>query len=62
MVWSDESRFALFESDGRVRVWRYPEEGYNKNCIQPTVKFDGGSMMFWGCFGWHEVGPLVVVN
>jgi transposase len=62
MVWSDESRFALFESDGRVRVWRNPGEAYNKDCIQPTVKFGGGSVMFWGCFGWHGVGPLVVVD
>uniref|UniRef100_U9SVC2 Transposase Tc1-like domain-containing protein n=1 Tax=Rhizophagus irregularis (strain DAOM 181602 / DAOM 197198 / MUCL 43194) TaxID=747089 RepID=U9SVC2_RHIID len=41
-----ESRFALFESDGRVRVWRSPGEAYNKDCILPTVKFEGGSVMF----------------
>ena len=62
VVWSDESRFALFQSDGRARVWRSPEETYNKDCIQPTVKFGGVSVMFWGCFGWHGVGPLVVVE
>jgi transposase len=62
VVWSDESRFALFESDGRVRVWRRAGDTYNKDCIQPTVKFGGGSVMFWGCFGWHGVGPLVVVE
>ncbi|CAB4382790.1 unnamed protein product [Rhizophagus irregularis] len=62
VVWSDESRFALFESDGRVKVWRSPGEAYNKDCIQPTVKFGGGSVMFWGCFGWHGVGPLVVID
>ncbi|GET51079.1 transposable element Tcb1 transposase [Rhizophagus irregularis DAOM 181602=DAOM 197198] len=62
VVWSDESRFALFESDGRVRVWRNLGEAYNQNCIQPTVKFGDGSVMFWGCFSWHGVGPLVVVE
>ncbi|CAB4380217.1 unnamed protein product [Rhizophagus irregularis] len=62
VVWSDESRFALFESDGRVRVWRRAGDAYNKDCIQPTVKFGGGSVMFWGCFGWHGVRPLVVVS
>ncbi|RGB22994.1 hypothetical protein C1646_775173 [Rhizophagus diaphanus] len=40
------------------RVWRNPGETYNKDYIQPTVKFGGGS----GCFSWHGVGPLVVVN
>ncbi|CAB5191118.1 unnamed protein product [Rhizophagus irregularis] len=48
MVWSDESRFALFQSDGRARVWRSPRETYNKDCIQSTDKFGGGSVMFWG--------------
>ena len=62
IVWSDESRFALFESDGRVRVWRRSGEAYNEDCIQPTVKFGGGSVMFWGCFGWDGVGPLIVVD
>ena len=62
VVWSDESRFALFQSDGQARVWRCPGEVYNKDCIQHTVKFGGGSVMFWGCFGWHGVGPLVVVE
>jgi transposase len=62
IVWSDESRFTLFKSDGRVKVWRRVGEAYNKNCIKPTVKFGGGSVMFWGCFSWHGVGPLVVVE
>ncbi|GBC42304.2 helix-turn-helix domain-containing protein [Rhizophagus irregularis DAOM 181602=DAOM 197198] len=38
VVWSDESRFALFQSDGRARVWRSPGETYNKDCIQPTME------------------------
>ena len=62
IIWSDESRFALFESDGRVKVWRRAGEAYNEECIKPTVKFGGGSIMFWGCFGWRGVGPLVAVE
>ncbi|CAI2200298.1 15497_t:CDS:2, partial [Funneliformis geosporum] len=31
-----KDRFALFESDGRIRAWRSPGEAYNKNCILPT--------------------------
>ncbi|CAB4396462.1 unnamed protein product [Rhizophagus irregularis] len=47
---------------GRAKVWRSSGETYNKDCIQPTVKFGGGSVIFWGCFGWHGVGLLVVVE
>ena len=62
VVWSDKSRFALFESDGQIRVWRYLGKAYNKDYIQPTVKFRGGSVMFWGYFGWYGVGPLVIIK
>ena len=62
VVWSDESRFALFQSDGQARVWRSPKETYNKDCIQLTVKFSEVSVMFWRGFGWHGVGPLVVIE
>ncbi|CAB5123432.1 unnamed protein product [Rhizophagus irregularis] len=33
---------------GRARVWRSPRETYNKDCIQSSVKFGGGSVIFWG--------------
>ncbi|CAI2193162.1 11018_t:CDS:2, partial [Funneliformis geosporum] len=26
------------------------------------LKFGGSSVMFWGCFGWHGVRPLVVIE
>ncbi|CAB4385965.1 unnamed protein product [Rhizophagus irregularis] len=48
--------------NGQARVWRSPRETYNKDCIQSTVKFGGGSIMFWGVLGWHGVGPLIVVE
>ncbi|CAH1768419.1 13365_t:CDS:2, partial [Entrophospora sp. SA101] len=48
--------------EGLVRVWRKPGEAYKEDCIQPTVKFGGGTVMFWECFGWHGVRPLIVVE
>ncbi|CAI2193780.1 16812_t:CDS:1 [Funneliformis geosporum] len=38
------------------------EEAYNNDCIQPTLKFGSRSVIFWGCFSWYGVGPLVVVE
>ena len=62
IVWSDESRFALFKSDGRIKVWRKVGEAYKADCVKPTVKYGGGSVMFWGCFTWDGVGPLIPVE
>jgi transposase len=62
IIFTDESRFCLHKSDGRTRVWRKPGERFHKECVNTTVKFNGGSVMFWGCFSWWGVGPLVLVE
>ena len=35
--WSDESRFLLHVTDGRMRVWRHKNTAYTPRNIQPTV-------------------------
>ena len=59
VIWSDESRFTLFENDGKARVWRLPKERYDIDCVVPTVKHGGGGVMVWGCFTWDSLGPLI---
>ncbi len=46
---SDETKINLFGSDGAKRVWRQPGEEYKDECVLPTFKHDGGSVMVWGC-------------
>ena len=62
VVFTDESRFCLHKADGRERTWRRVNEKYHKDCINTTMKFGGGSVMFWGCFCWWGVGPLVRIK
>jgi hypothetical protein len=62
VIWSDESSFQLIPSGGRVRVWRRKAEKYLKECLAPTVKHGGGSVMIWGCFRSGKLGPLVAVE
>ncbi|GFV10438.1 transposable element Tc1 transposase [Trichonephila clavipes] len=45
VIWSDESTFTLFQTTGRVYVWRTPKEAFAPECIVPTVKHGGGSLM-----------------
>ena len=48
--WSDESRFLLHVTDGRVRVWRQPNTVYAERNIVETVPFGGGLVMVWDVY------------
>ncbi|KAI4293300.1 hypothetical protein PAPHI01_2641, partial [Pancytospora philotis] len=52
IVFSDESKFNLLQSDGKVSVWRGPCSRYDKKHIVETKKFGGGSVMVWACFSY----------
>ncbi len=58
VLWSDESKVNLFDSDGVQHVWRRPGEEYQENCALPTVKHGGGSIMVWGCMSAAGTGEL----
>ncbi|GFX60158.1 DNA mismatch repair protein Msh6 [Trichonephila clavipes] len=45
VLWSDESHFTVWQSDGGVWVLRMPGERFFSDCIVPTVKLGGGSIM-----------------
>lgn len=48
VLWSDESKFNLFGSDGINYVRRPPKQRYSPRYQLPTVKHGGGSIMVWG--------------
>jgi hypothetical protein len=58
VVWSDESTYTQFRTSGFGRVWREPSEEFHEDCIAATVQKSFGRM-FWGCFSWVGLGPLV---
>ncbi len=52
VAWSDEPRFLLRHSDGRVRIWRKEHESMDLSCLVSMVQA-GGDVMVWGIFSWH---------
>uniref|UniRef100_A0A8C1UPJ7 Transposable element Tcb1 transposase n=1 Tax=Cyprinus carpio TaxID=7962 RepID=A0A8C1UPJ7_CYPCA len=62
VAWSDESRFLLQNSDGRVRICHKEHESMDPTCLVSTVYAGGGGVMVWGIFSWHTLGPLVPIE
>ncbi len=62
VAWSDESRFLLRHSDGRVRIWHKEHESMDPSCIVSMVQAGGGGVMVWGIFSWHTLGNLVPIE
>lgn len=62
IIFSDESKFNLFGSDGKQIVWRKPNTELQSKHTKKTVKHGGGSVMVWGCFSANGVGNLVFVE
>ncbi|KAI4293326.1 hypothetical protein PAPHI01_2600 [Pancytospora philotis] len=62
IVFSDESKFNLLQSDGKVSVWRGPCSQYDRKHVIGTKKFGGGSVIVWACFSYGGVGKLVFIE
>ena len=56
VIWSDETKINRVGSDGRKWVWKKRGEGLSDRLVNGTLKHGGGSLMFWGCFGWKGTG------
>ena len=61
VLFSDKSTFTQFQQGHQGKVWREPGEELNPDCISVTVKYSP-SKMFWGCFSWNELEPIVPLN
>jgi len=46
----------------QVYVWRTPKEVCNPECLVPTVKHGGGSVMIWAALSWYCAGPIITLN
>lgn len=62
VLWTDESKYEVFGSRRRIFVRRTATEKMLPQCVVPTVKHGGGSVMVWGCFSSAGVGDVVKID
>lgn len=62
VIFSDESKFNIFGSDGRQKVWRKVNTELAPSNMSATVKHGGGGVMVWGCMAASGVGNLVIIE
>ena len=58
MLFSDESTLTQFQQGHQGKVWYKSGKELDPDCIAVTVKHSP-SKMFWGCFSWNGLGPIV---
>ncbi|GFX29827.1 hypothetical protein TNCV_4749561 [Trichonephila clavipes] len=59
---SDEPLLTLFQTTGRVFVWKTPAEVFHVDCLVPPVKHGEGSVMVWGLISSLRLRPPVVLE
>ena len=62
VLFTDESRFQLDVSDGRIRVWRRRNERYADVCVRQRDPWGGPSVMVWGGICHGGITLLVVLD
>ncbi|KAG2467805.1 TCB1 transposase, partial [Polypterus senegalus] len=62
ILWSDETKVELFGVNARHHVWRKPGTAHHQANTIPTMKYGGGSIMFWGCFSAAGTERLVRIK
>ena len=62
LLFSDESRFKLFRSDGRQSVYRRRGERFADACVVQRDRFGGGSLMVTGSIAYNFKSELVFID
>ena len=62
VLWTDESKFNIFESDGKQFVRRPSNKEFDPHYTKKTLKLGGGSIMVWECFLSSGIGSIYLIT
>ena len=61
VLFTDESKFTLYRTDGRRLVYRRRGERFADACVVERDRFGGGSVMVWGGIAHGIKSQLIIV-
>ena len=59
VLWTDESKMNLYQSDGKNNVWRKKGSAHDPKHTTSSVKQGGGNVMAWTCMATSEKVSLM---
>ncbi len=62
ILWTDETKINLYQSDGKRRVWRRKGTAHDPKHTTSSVKHGGGSVTAWACMAASGTGSLVFID
>ena len=62
VVWSDESKFNLFKSDGREYYWKWLGELLKDQHVKGIIKFGEREIFIWGYFMTRNIKYLCKIE
>ena len=62
VIYSNECKFYVSESDGRVKVWRKENAEMKCKNLRATIKHDGESVLVWRCMSAAGIEDLVLIT
>uniref|UniRef100_A0AAX7V033 Transposase Tc1-like domain-containing protein n=1 Tax=Astatotilapia calliptera TaxID=8154 RepID=A0AAX7V033_ASTCA len=62
ILWTDETKINLYQSDGKTRVWRTKGTAHDPKHTTSSVKHGGVSVMAWACMAASRTGSFVFID
>uniref|UniRef100_A0A3B1IQX0 Transposase Tc1-like domain-containing protein n=1 Tax=Astyanax mexicanus TaxID=7994 RepID=A0A3B1IQX0_ASTMX len=62
VLWTDETKINLYQSDGKAKVWRKKGTAQDPRHTSSSVKHGGGNVMAWACMAASGTGSIIFID